>query len=124
MGPDGDHKPKGALAEAIDATFGSFDEFKAKFSSCAGTVFGSGWAWLYLDTTSKKLVIAPSFNQDTPANDTTKVPLLTLDVWYVSVLRRVYCQPDSTSFSASGSTRTTSSTTRTALRTSRRSGTW
>lgn len=79
----GSHTPSGPLAEAIDATFGSFDEFKAKFSKCAGTVFGSGWAWLYLDTNQSpaKLVIGPSFNQATPANDSKKIPLLTLDVW-------------------------------------------
>lgn len=77
------HKPTGALAAAIDETFGSYDEFKAAFSKCAGTVFGSGWAWLYLDKSQSpaKLVIGPSFNQDTPANDSNKVPLLTLDVW-------------------------------------------
>lgn len=47
---------------------------------CVGQVFGSGWAWLYLDKnqTPAKLVIGPSFNQFTPANDAKKVPLLTL----------------------------------------------
>lgn len=120
----GANKPSGALAEAIDATFGSFDEFKKQFSACAGTVFGSGWAWLYLDTTQSpaKLVIGPSFNQGTPANDAKKIPLLTL---VRSSAPRIasWLFDEAVSCRMCGSMRTTSSTTRTAPRTSRRSGT-
>src|SRR5690606_13596680 len=46
MSPNGGGKPSGDLAKAIDDAFGSFDAFKEKFSSAAGTRFGSGWAWL------------------------------------------------------------------------------
>ena len=46
IGPNCGSKPEGQLAAAIEKDFGSFDEFKSKFSSAAGTRFGSGWAWL------------------------------------------------------------------------------
>ncbi|GIR99174.1 MAG: hypothetical protein CM15mP101_15440 [Flavobacteriaceae bacterium] len=50
MGPNCGGKPEGQLAAAIDRDFGSFDEFKSKFSSAAGTRFGSGWAWFCVDS--------------------------------------------------------------------------
>lgn len=80
---DAPRTPGGALGEAIAATFGSFDDFKAAFTKCAATVFGSGWAWLVLDKTGgeSKLTIEPSVNQLTPANTPGKIPLLTIDVW-------------------------------------------
>mmetsp|Transcript_89974 Transcript_89974/g.160149 ORF Transcript_89974/g.160149 Transcript_89974/m.160149 type:complete len:222 (-) Transcript_89974:195-860(-) len=74
-------KPSGKLGAAIDKEFGSFDEFKTQFSQTAATVFGSGWAWLSLNKKTKKVEVAASFNQDTPANDPNNVPLICLDVW-------------------------------------------
>ena len=64
-------------------TFGSFDKFKEAFSNAAKTRFGSGWAWLYLNT-DKNLAIGSTPNQDNPLMDISPVkgtPLLTLDVW-------------------------------------------
>jgi Fe-Mn family superoxide dismutase len=71
--------PVGQLAEQITKTFGSFDEFKTSFEKTAQTVFGSGWAWLCLDT-QKRLVITSTSNQDTPL-DKDLLPILGFDVW-------------------------------------------
>lgn len=79
MKPGGGGKPSGELAEAIDETFGSFDEFKKQFSSAATKVFGSGWAWLSL-TPDKELVIETTPNQDSPLMHGS-TPILGLDVW-------------------------------------------
>lgn len=79
MSPDGGGAPSGELADAINAAFGSFDEFKAVFSKAAGTRFGSGWAWLYVDG-SGNLVVGSTPNQDTPLMD-GNTPILGLDVW-------------------------------------------
>jgi Fe-Mn family superoxide dismutase len=70
--------PTGALAEAINSTFGSFDAFKDQFSKAAAGRFGSGWAWLVLD--KGKLAVTSTANQDSPYMD-GQVPLLGLDVW-------------------------------------------
>jgi Fe-Mn family superoxide dismutase len=70
--------PKGGLAKAIDAKFGSFDKFKADFTQAATTLFGSGWAWLSLD--GKELKIEQTPNQDSPLMQ-GRTPLLGLDVW-------------------------------------------
>ena len=78
MKKDGGGQPKGALARAIDAKFGSFDKFKTDFSDAAMKVFGSGWAWLILDGKELKMVSSP--NQDVPLSH-SKHPLLGLDVW-------------------------------------------
>ena len=80
MSPDGGGKPAGELAAAIDNTFGSFEDFKAKFKEAALGRFGSGWAWLcfYED----KLHICSTPNQDsTVMEDKSHAPLLGLDVW-------------------------------------------
>ena len=78
MSPDGGGQPSGALAEAIDATFGSFDAFKAKFEETAKGQFGSGWAWLcYGDG---KLHVMGYPNQDSPYMK-GHLPVLGLDVW-------------------------------------------
>ena len=78
MSPQGGGKPDGKLSAAIDAAFGSFDEFKKKFTDAAAARFGSGWAWLSLD--KGKLIIESTANQDSPLMEGRK-PILGLDVW-------------------------------------------
>jgi Fe-Mn family superoxide dismutase len=78
MSPSGGGVPGGALGSAIDATFGSFDDFKTAFSKAAGTRFGSGWAWLVAGASGLAVTSTP--NQDTPLMD-GKTPILGLDVW-------------------------------------------
>ena len=83
LGPNAGGKPSGALAEAIDSAFGTFDEFKAKFAAAGVGRFGSGWAWLIVDG-SGKLQITSTPNQDNPLMDVAEVkgkPVLGLDVW-------------------------------------------
>lgn len=83
LGPNAGGAPTGALADAINATFGNFDEFKTKFAAAAAGRFGSGWAWLIVDG-SKKLQITSTPNQDNPLMDVAEVkgtPILGLDVW-------------------------------------------
>ncbi len=75
----GGGEPKGPLAEAIQKAFGSFAEFKAKFSTAATTRFGSGWAWLYVDPQGR-LAVGSTPNQDNPLMEGGK-PILGLDVW-------------------------------------------
>ncbi|HPI37298.1 MAG TPA: superoxide dismutase [Ignavibacteriaceae bacterium] len=82
MKPNGGGAPSGALADAINSTFGSFAEFKKLFGNAAATRFGSGWAWLVV--ADNKLVVTSTPNQDNPLMDLAEVkgfPLLTLDVW-------------------------------------------
>ena len=79
MKPQGGGAPEGALAEAISAKWGSFDEFKKEFArNCAGN-FGSGWTWL-VKTPSGSLDIVNTSNAATPLTTQDK-PLLTCDVW-------------------------------------------
>jgi Fe-Mn family superoxide dismutase len=78
MSPEGGGEPTGALAEAINGEFGSFDAFKEKFAAAAGTRFGSGWAWLSVD--GGKLVVESTPNQDNPLME-GRTPILGLDVW-------------------------------------------
>jgi Fe-Mn family superoxide dismutase len=83
MGPGGEGKPTGALADAINSAFGSFEEFQKQFNTAAASRFGSGWAWLVKDTNGK-LVITSTANQDNPLMDIAEVkgtPVLGLDVW-------------------------------------------
>ena len=79
LSPDGGGAPKGALAQAIDKAFGSFDEFKQKFTTAAVTTFGSGWAWL-VKNADGSLAIQSTSNAATPLTE-GKTPLLTCDVW-------------------------------------------
>jgi len=79
MSPDGGGEPTGALAEAIAASFGSYDGFKDKFSKAAAGQFGSGWAWLVAK--DGKLAITTTPNAETPVSEEGVTPLLTLDVW-------------------------------------------
>ncbi|MFZ4633841.1 MAG: superoxide dismutase [Saprospiraceae bacterium] len=83
MAPNAGGEPTGALADAINATFGSFDAFKTAFAQAAATRFGSGWAWLSVDA-NKKLFISSTPNQDNPLMDVAEQkgrPILGLDVW-------------------------------------------
>ena len=75
--------PFGALSEAINGAFGSFDELKTKMNAAGGSRFGSGWAWLILGTDGK-LAVTSTPNQDNPLMDVAEVkgkPLMGIDVW-------------------------------------------
>lgn len=78
MTPNGTGAPSGALADAIDSKFGSFDEFKTKFENAGKTRFGSGWAWLTVS--NGELEVTSTANQDSPLMD-GKTPILGVDVW-------------------------------------------
>ena len=83
MKPDGGGLPSGALGDAINATFGTFDEFKTKFNAAGVGRFGSGWAWL-IKNNAGKLEICSTPNQDNPLMDvaeTKGTPIIGLDVW-------------------------------------------
>jgi superoxide dismutase, Fe-Mn family len=83
LSPSGGGAPSGALGEAINSAFGTFDEFKTKFAAAATGRFGSGWAWLIVDA-SGKLQITSTPNQDNPLMDVAEgrgTPVLGLDVW-------------------------------------------
>jgi len=79
MGPKGGGEPSGSLAEAINDSFGSFEEFKKAFSTAGATRFGSGWAWLCVGADGK-LVVTSTPNQDNPVSEGL-IPILGLDVW-------------------------------------------
>lgn len=76
--PGGGGAPTGALADKINADFGSFDQFKEAFKNAAATQFGSGWAWLVLDNGTLK--VTKTANAELPVVH-GQTPLLTLDVW-------------------------------------------
>jgi Fe-Mn family superoxide dismutase len=78
MSPDGGGEPDGDLAEAINSSFGSFDEFKSQFKAAGVGRFGSGWAWLVHD--GSNLAIVSTANQDNPISN-GQTPLLGVDVW-------------------------------------------
>ena len=78
MGPNAGGAPKGELAKAIDASFTSFDAFKAEFEKAATTRFGSGWAWLVKKDSG--LAVVSTANQDSPLSDGL-APILGIDVW-------------------------------------------
>jgi Fe-Mn family superoxide dismutase len=79
LSPNGGGEPSGKLAEAINASFGSFAAFKEQFSDKSVTLFGSGWAWL-VQQPDGKLAIVQTSNAETPLTGDSK-PLLTCDVW-------------------------------------------
>jgi len=79
LSPQGGGEPTGAIGEAIHQAFGSFTEFKEKFSTVAATTFGSGWAWL-VKNADGSLAITSSSNAATPMTE-GKTALLTCDVW-------------------------------------------
>ncbi len=78
IAPNAGGTPSGSLGDAIQNTFGSFDEFKNQFAQAAATRFGSGWAWLVLN--NGKLEVLSTPNQDSPLME-GKTPILGLDVW-------------------------------------------
>ncbi len=83
MSPNGGGLPTGALAADINSTFGSFDSFKEAFAKAAATRFGSGWAWLCVNSAGK-LEICSTANQDNPLMPSVGcagTPILGLDVW-------------------------------------------
>jgi len=79
MTPGGAGAPHGPLAGAIDAAFGSLDDFKAKFQAAAGSRFGSGWGWLVVNGDGG-LEVTSTPNQDSPLMDGQR-PILGVDVW-------------------------------------------
>ncbi len=79
LSPNGGGEPSGALADAIAKAFGSFADFKEKFSTTAITTFGSGWAWL-VKKPDGSLAVTSTSNAGNPLTDGDK-PLLTCDVW-------------------------------------------
>ena len=78
MGPGKGGEPSGALGDAITSAFGSFDDFKSQFATAGATRFGSGWAWLVVNSGALEVCSTP--NQDNPLTD-GKTPILGLDVW-------------------------------------------
>lgn len=76
--PGGASEPTGELAAAIDAAFGSFDEFKTQLEAAGAGRFGSGWAWLVKDGSGVAIMSTP--NQDSPVME-GKTPVLGVDVW-------------------------------------------
>ncbi len=79
MSKDGGGDPTGDLVAALDKAFGGFDDFKELFKGAAGSVFGSGWAWLVVNA-DKELEIVTTPNQDSPLTNGL-VPVLGVDVW-------------------------------------------
>ena len=82
LAPNAGGQPSGALADAINDVFGSFDSFKEKFNTAGATRFGSGWAWLIINNGTLQITSTP--NQDNPLMDVAEVkgtPILGIDVW-------------------------------------------
>ena len=73
-----ENKPTGEVSKLIDSTFGSFDQFREKFSSAGISRFGSGWVWLVAEKNTVSILDTP--NQDSPVSE-GKTPILALDVW-------------------------------------------
>ncbi len=79
LSPNGGGAPNGPLSDAINAKFGSFDEFKKQFSQAAATNFGSGWTWL-VKNADGSIEIYNTSNAGTPMTE-GKTALMTVDVW-------------------------------------------
>ena len=80
MGPNGGGEPTGAIAEAITEAFGSFAKLKETVNANGGSQFGSGWSWIVMDPSTKKLVAVKKPNQDSPLMD-GHTPIFGVDVW-------------------------------------------
>ncbi|MBY6185328.1 superoxide dismutase [Fe] [Marinobacter hydrocarbonoclasticus] len=80
LSPNGGGEAKGAIADAINAAFGSFDAFKAKFTDSAVNNFGSSWTWL-VKNADGSLAIVNTSNAATPLTEEGVTPLLTVDLW-------------------------------------------
>lgn len=80
LSPNGGGEPKGAIADAITKNFGSFAEFKAKFTDSAINNFGSSWTWL-VKKADGSLAIINTSNAGTPLTDSSIKALLTVDLW-------------------------------------------
>lgn len=80
LSPNGGGEPTGAVADAINKKFGSFDSFKEEFTNQAVANFGSGWTWLVQNSDGGVEIVNTS-NAKTPVTDTNVKPLLTVDVW-------------------------------------------
>ncbi|HJS63522.1 MAG TPA: superoxide dismutase [Nitrososphaeraceae archaeon] len=80
MKPNGGGEPGGSLADAINSSFGSFSEFKEKFSSTTVLIQGSGWGWLVYNPVNKKVEYKSMPNQTSPRTEGL-IPLLGCDVW-------------------------------------------
>lgn len=80
LSPNGGGAPKGAIADAINAAFGGFDQFKAKFNESAVNNFGSSWTWL-VKKADGSLAIVNTSNAATPITEAGVTPLITVDLW-------------------------------------------
>ncbi|MEW5249304.1 superoxide dismutase [Microbulbifer sp. 2201CG32-9] len=80
LSPNGGGEATGAVAQAIDAAFGSFDNFKQEFTTSAVNNFGSGWTWLVKKSDGTVAIVNTS-NAATPLTEAGHTPLLTCDVW-------------------------------------------
>jgi Fe-Mn family superoxide dismutase len=80
MTPKGGGDPEGALADAVNASFGSIDKFRKEFAKAAESEFGSGWAWL-VATPSGDLRVVSTDDAENPLKPGKDAPLLTIDVW-------------------------------------------
>ena len=80
LSPNGGGAASGAVGEAIDKAFGSFDAFKKEFTDSAVGNFGSGWTWLVKKADGSVAIVNTS-NAETPLTDDSVTPLLTVDVW-------------------------------------------
>ncbi len=96
LSPNGGGAPNGAVADAINEAFGSFDSFRETFTNAALGRFGSGWAWLIHTAEGLKVTSTP--NQDNPIMDVAEVrgtPVLGIDVWeHAYYLRYQNRRPD------------------------------
>jgi Fe-Mn family superoxide dismutase len=80
LSPNGGGEPTGAIADAINAAFGSFEDFKTKFNDIAVNNFGSSWTWL-VKKADGSLDIVNTSNAGTPITEDGVTPLLTVDLW-------------------------------------------
>lgn len=80
LSPNGGGEPTGAIADAINSSFGSFDKFKEEFTNSAINNFGSAWTWL-VKKSDGSLAIVNTSNASTPLTDSDVTPVLTVDLW-------------------------------------------